>query len=171
MSEKQTRILVTGGAGFVGSWIVKLLARAHPEYKIIVTDLKAADDFTPPAEAQRVEYFQADITKPFEATNVVEWASPDVIVHTAGWVPQGARRYARRAIDVHNIHRINVEGTQNMLAAAQECGVAAFVHTSSCTVITDDLDHDYPNHDETIPFPPKSLIYGESKVSRPVSIS
>ncbi len=162
MDDKQVKILVTGGAGFVGSWIVKVLVRAHPEWKISVLDVLPEENFIFPAAG--VPYAQADIRKPSEVSNAVEWAAPDVIVHTAGWVPQETRRYARRAQDVHNITKINVEGTQNMLDAAKEFGVKAFVHTSSCTVITDDLYTEYPNHDEATPIPQRSLIYGESKV-------
>lgn len=168
MSDKQVKVLVTGGAGFVGSWIVKVFARAHPEWTITVLDVVAEKDFIPPVPA--VQYTPGDVRQPFEISNAVEWAAPDVIIHLAGWIPQETKRYARRPQDVHNITKINVQGTQNMLDVAKEYGVKAFVYTSSCTVITDDLDRDYPNHDEETAIPPRSLMYGESKVFYPAKL-
>jgi sterol-4alpha-carboxylate 3-dehydrogenase (decarboxylating) len=51
-----------------------------------------------------------------------------------------------------------------MLEAAKDNNTPNFLFTSSCTVLTDDLDHDYPNFTEDLPFPKTSLMYGESKV-------
>jgi len=160
--SRPTSILVTGGLGFVGKAIVTALAEAHPQYKIFVLDIQSINDATPPRTG--VEYLQGDIRKAHEVANAVEWAEPDVIVHTAGWVPGMNSRYRRRVQDVHNITKLNVGGTLNVLEAAKENGVRALVYTSSYTVVTDDLDHDYPNMKEDMPVPPKSLIYGESKV-------
>jgi sterol-4alpha-carboxylate 3-dehydrogenase (decarboxylating) len=60
---------------------------------------------------------------------------------------------------------VNVEGTRNMLAAARESGVEAFVYTSSCCCVTDNMSIQYPNIDESWPLSHQSLVYGESKVS------
>lgn len=159
----QTRVLFTGGAGFVGTALVKAFYEKHPEWKLIVTDIKPKEEWISPEKG--VEYIQADLRKPFEASNAVEWAAPHVIVHSSGLIPGGKSRYARRPQDEYNVQKTNVLGTENILLAAEEFGVKAFVYTSSFTVITDDLDHDYPNMHEDLPIPPKSLIYGESKVN------
>lgn len=51
-----------------------------------------------------------------------------------------------------------------MLEAAKDNNIPNFLFTSSCTVHTDDLDHEYPNFTEDLPYPESSLMYGESKV-------
>jgi sterol-4alpha-carboxylate 3-dehydrogenase (decarboxylating) len=84
--------------------------------------------------------------------------------HTAGIVPGINVRYGRNPIVQHNVNKVNIEGTANMLEAAKDNRVPNFLYTSSYTALTDDLDHDYPNFKEDLPYPKSSLMYGESKV-------
>lgn len=158
------RILVTGGAGFVGKAIVTSLLTSHPDWRITVVDIKPESAWTAP-HALAVDYQQVDIRKPNECFNVVELTEPHAIIHAAGLVPNSRARYGRNPVMQHNVTKLNVEGTANMLAAAKECGVRNFVYTSSCCVLTDDLDRDFHNFKEDLPVSQKSLMYGESKVS------
>lgn len=156
-----SKILVTGGAGFVGSHIVQELQKRRPEYSITILDLLPP----PPTQVQtipEVDFVQADVTDAGQTRDAIERVRPDLIVHAAGVVPSGAARYGRRSKDA--VFRINVNGTRNVLDAARSCGVRALVYTSSCTIITDDNDRDFPNMDESIPIPSSALIYGQSKV-------
>jgi len=159
------RILVTGGAGFLGTAIVTSLLASHPDWRITVVDIKPETDWNS-FHASSVDYQQVDIRKSNECYNVVELTEPHVIIHTAGLVPGTRSRYGRNPVVQHNVTKVNVEGTANMLEVAKECGVRNFVYTSSCCVLTDDLEHDYRNFREDLPIPKKSLMYGESKVSR-----
>jgi sterol-4alpha-carboxylate 3-dehydrogenase (decarboxylating) len=61
------------------------------------------------------------------------------------------------------VNLVNVIGTQNVVNAAREHGCRALVYTSSCTVVTDDLNGKFPNIDERWPVSKVSSIYGESK--------
>ena len=153
---KDASILVTGGIGFLGSAIVDALREKHSEWSITVVDLK------PPRKDQvDVKYIIGDITKIADVRKVVETAKPTCIIHTAGLVPDLANRYGRR---LHKrVYEVNVEGTRNMLAVAKELGTEAFVWTSSCCCVTDDMSCQYPNIDESWPTSGQSLIYGESK--------
>ena len=168
-SPKTPRVLITGGSGFVGATIVQLLHRVHPGWIITVLDIKprAAGKWGPeiPNADENIDFIEASVTD-FEAVKrAIEQARPTVFVHTAGLVPGGLDRYSQK--NREGVFRVNVEGTRNVLAAAKELGVKCFVYTGSCTSITDDLDHEYPNFNESVPFPDKSLVYGESKVLQP----
>ncbi len=152
--------LITGGTGFVGEAIVKALGEKHPRCSITVVDL------TNPTHGYRSEsnisFFQADVTSSQSILDAVLRARPEVVIHTAGIVPPLGERYARRM--EKEVSRVNVEGTRNTLDAAKEAGCTAFVYTSSCTAVTDDVSRDYANIDERWPVACKSSIYGESKV-------
>ncbi|KAL8656002.1 MAG: hypothetical protein Q9210_000538 [Variospora velana] len=151
-------VLVTGGLGFVGSAIVSALQKSHREWTISVLDMaKLAESQYP------IAYWYCDITNSFDVEKTVSNVRPTVIIHTAGVVPQLADRYGRKARE--RIFKVNVEGTRNILAAAERNGVKAFVWTGSCTVVTDDFSRHYPSIDESWPVSNRSLIYGESKAT------
>lgn len=72
-------------------------------------------------------------------------------------------RYLRRAEAIVNM--VNVNGTRHVVDAAKDNGCKALVYTSSCTVVTDDLNGNFPNIDERWPVSKRSSIYGESKAA------
>lgn len=150
-------VLVTGGTGFLGSFIVDAILEQHPEWAITVLDL-----VNPKQARSRVQYEIGDVTVHSSVCSIVQKVKPRVVIHAAGLVPELAERYRRRL--QARIFKVNVEGTQNMLAIAKEHGVEAFVWTGSCTAVTDDMRREYRNVDEAVPTSNQSLIYGESKV-------
>jgi sterol-4alpha-carboxylate 3-dehydrogenase (decarboxylating) len=81
-TPEATRILVTGGAGFVGKAIVTALVQKHPDWKVTVIDVKPAnDDWESPGSA--VDYEQVDIRKAEECYNVVSMCDPHVIMYVS----------------------------------------------------------------------------------------
>jgi sterol-4alpha-carboxylate 3-dehydrogenase (decarboxylating) len=152
--------LVTGGSGFVGTAIVRALRERHPKCRIIVVDVQGFNNES--MQESNVSFTQADTTSPQNMLDVLINSRPEVVIHAAGIVPPLSERYTRRL--EKEIMRVNVEGTRNTLRAAKEANCAAFVYTSSCTAVTDDVSIDYANIDEGWPVAHRSSIYGESKV-------
>jgi len=159
-----TNVLVTGGAGFLGRFIVDAILEKHQDWTITVFDLVG-----PGHARSNVRYEVGDVTVDSSVRSVIRKAEPCAIIHAAGIVPELAERYGRRL--EAQVFRANVEGTRNMLAAAKDHGVEAFVWTGSCTAVTDDMNREYRNIDEAVPTSKQSLVYGESKVRATFSLS
>lgn len=153
-------VLISGGTGFVGAATARALAAKHPTCAITVVDLNSPGSVH--VVPHGVSFIQADITHPEETEEVVNRVKPDVIIHTAGIVPVLGERFGRKLEGF--VWKINVEGTKSMLEAAKQAGVKAFIYTSSCCAVMDDMDVSYPYITEDWPTSPSSTIYGESKV-------
>lgn len=160
LAMREVKVLVTGGAGFVGVAIVEKLLEKYPHYILTILDVKPTEQYH--NEPTLVTYLQVDLRDAEKVLSTVESVRPTVIVHTAGIIPAGYARYGRETRDA--VNEVNIQGTINMINAAKAYNVDAFIYTSSCTIITDDLNNDYPNYCEKTSIPVRSLIYGESKV-------
>ncbi|EKG14636.1 3-beta hydroxysteroid dehydrogenase/isomerase [Macrophomina phaseolina MS6] len=159
---RDQHILITGGAGFLGCAIVSAFLEAHPTYTYTILDIRPAP---PLLHNQNFTYLQTDIRDPIAVKEALSFARPSAVVHAAGIVPAGRARYTQRKRE--RVFSVNVEGTRNVLNAAREVGtVRAFVHTSSSTVVGDDLSNgDRPNaREEMEDIGRKRWVYGESKV-------
>lgn len=119
-------ILVTGGAGFLGTVIVQKLVELVPQLRIIVLDKVDTGKKRLPQPL----YHQADITILEEVIKVFRATSPDAVIHTAGLIPSLSERYQRRLEKV--VFDVNVNGTKNVLDAAKATGCEVFIYTSSC---------------------------------------
>ena len=152
-----SRVMVTGGLGFVGSAVLESMLEMHPEWSISVFDLRR-----PEHPKNNVTYIAGDIMKIRDIEEALSQVQPDCVVHTAGIVPDLANRHIR--VQRRRVFEINVEGTKIMLEVCERFGVKAFVWTSSHCCVIDDTRRPYPNINETWPTSNQSLIYGESKV-------
>lgn len=129
----------------------------HPEWEVTVLDLNL-----PTVAAPKAAYEVVDVTNATVVNAIVDKVRPDVIIHAAGLVPELAGRYSKE--QEARVFDVNVNGTRNMLVAAESAGVRAFVWTGSCCAVTDDMRYQYANIDERWPVSSHSLVYGESKV-------
>jgi sterol-4alpha-carboxylate 3-dehydrogenase (decarboxylating) len=128
-------------------------------------------DIKPPSDSltqnPSLQYFEVSTTSPDDLLKAFQAARPQVVIHSAAIIPPLSERYGRRLEKL--VFEVNVEGTRHALAAARQSGCSAFVYTSSCCAVTDDMSVSYINIDERWPVSPVSSIYGESKVRGQVS--
>jgi UDP-glucose 4-epimerase len=146
------RVLVTGGAGFIGSHIAEAYLRDGWEV-VVLDDLSRGHEANVPKGAR---FVRADIRSP-EARQTVATGRFDVVNHHAAQIDVRVS-VDRPAFDSH----INVVGLVNLLEGAGEGGVRRVVFASSGGVVYGDP--------EVIPTPetaPKLPIspYGVSKLS------
>jgi nucleoside-diphosphate-sugar epimerase len=114
------KVLVTGGAGFVGRETVKQLQLSGYE----VTVLDKADK---PSDFQNVKYIRGDLQN--AAKCVVACAGQDYVVHLAA-----KPRIPESFINPDDYFDDNVTGTKNILTAASAVGVRKFVYCSSSSI-------------------------------------
>jgi len=129
------RLLVTGGAGFIGSHVVDaLLTRGHS-----IAVLDNFDPFYPRAikeqnvdhhrQNPRWRFIESDLRDEVGLQKALEGESFDVIVHLA------AKAGVRPSIDDPVAYQdVNVRGTQNLLEFARKSGIRQFVFASSSSV-------------------------------------
>ncbi len=114
-------ILVTGGAGFVGSHLVDALADAGEDP--VVLDNFASGDRENLREDVRL--IEADIADP-GVVNLISDLRPEVVVHAAAQVSVAVSMQ-----DPHLDLTVNVQGTANVLEGAKVAGTRRFVFISS----------------------------------------
>ncbi len=114
-------MLVTGGAGFLGSAILRELARA-PVGEVRVFDLKEPDAKDLPGVVSRV----GDIRDPDAVREACR--GTDVVIHAASMIDWGHATPGELA-------EANVGGTENVLRACREAGVRGLVYTSSMDAV------------------------------------
>ena len=156
------RVLVTGGAGFIGShYVRKALGGAYAsvaDAEVIVLDkLTYAGNeanLAPVREHPRLRFVRGDICDREIVTQVM--AGVDLVVHFA------AESHVDRSIlGAADFVMTNVVGTQTLLQAALEAGVGKFVHVSTDEVYGSIETGSWP---ETHPLEPNSP-YSASKAS------
>jgi sterol-4alpha-carboxylate 3-dehydrogenase (decarboxylating) len=130
---EQQHILITGGTGFVGGWIVQRLVEEHPSYKITVIDIEKRKTWR--SSQKDIDFIQADITERSQVIAAFERARPTIVIHTAGIVPTGNDRYRPTLPVRKRCYDINFNGTRHALDAAKAVKAKAFIFTSSVTII------------------------------------
>ncbi|MEU6643758.1 dTDP-glucose 4,6-dehydratase [Saccharomonospora sp. NPDC046836] len=126
------RVLVTGGAGFIGSHYVRqALTGAYPalrDAEVVVLDkltyAGSETNLAPVADSTRLRFVRGDICDAGVVTTVMKGV--DLVVHFA------AESHVDRSIlGAADFVLTNVLGTQTLLQAALDAGVQKFVHVST----------------------------------------
>jgi len=141
-----TSVLVIGGCGFLGHHIVSQLLEPSTA-GVSVLDLRTTHNRLP-----RASYYDADITSAAAVREVLEKVKPQIIIHTASPATVSDGSSAAQKKNAKSMyHKVNVEGTRNLIDRAAEVGcVKAFIYTSSASVIHDTIS-DLINADERWP--------------------
>jgi UDP-glucuronate 4-epimerase len=129
------RVVLTGGAGFIGSHLAEALLRRGCQLTIV----DKLDEFYPPAwkqanldEIRRVgdfQFFPADICDMVQLREILSRARPDLIIHLA------ARAGVRPSIEQPLLYeRVNIAGTLTLLELCREFKIPKFIFGSSSSV-------------------------------------
>lgn len=122
------KVLVTGGAGFIGSNFVRYMLDTHPHYEIVNLDALTycgnLENLSGVEENPNYTFIKGDITDKDLVFGIVE--DVDLIVNFA------AESHVDRSIEDPAIFiKSNVLGTQTLLDAAQKLGVEKFLQIST----------------------------------------
>ncbi len=153
------RVLVTGGAGFIGSNFARYWCEKHPDDRVVVYDLLtyAGDRRNIADLGDRVDFVQGDIGDAELTAGTLRDYEIDTIVNFAA-----ESHNSLAVLDPTLFFRTNVLGTQTLLEAARQNGIERFHHVSTCEVYGDlALDSDDLFTEET-PYRPRTP-YNASK--------
>jgi nucleoside-diphosphate-sugar epimerase len=153
-------VLITGGAGYIGSLLTSELLRAN--YRVTVLDslLFGGESLVPFLHHPNFHFVKADVTEPRAVKDSLKegWRRPDAIVHLAAIVGFPACQ----AVGKQVAWRYNVDATKTVFEQAVDLGVERFVFAS--TYSNYGLSPDGKPVTEESPLNPQSL-YAETKIA------
>jgi dTDP-glucose 4,6-dehydratase len=128
------RLLVTGGAGFIGSNFVHYWVERHPRDEVVVYDLLtyAGNRENLASVEGRIAFVQGDICDRDLAESTLREHGCEVVVNFAA-----ESHNSLAVVDPTRFFRTNVLGTQTLLDASRSAGVERFHHVSTCEVYGD----------------------------------
>jgi UDP-glucose 4-epimerase len=144
-------VLVAGGAGYIGSHMVKRLEQAGEPF-VVLDNLERGHE----AALRGAPLVRADLRDPDSLRAAFRSRDIDVVLHFAAYIEVG-----ESVKDPAAFWQNNVVGTWNLLEAAREAGVQQFVFSSTAAVygepVRTPMDEDHPK----APTNP----YGETKLA------
>ncbi len=147
------KILITGGAGFVGSNFVHALTKSGDEVNLIVRP--ESDLWRIESVKSKLQLHTLDLTKAEEIKAFVGNLKPEIILHFAAY---GA--YPGRPADPQTMILTNILGTANLLEACAETGFKCFINTGSSSEYG---EKDHPISEKDLLEP--NNLYGVSKAA------
>ena len=158
MSDRH--VLITGGAGYIGSYLTSELLRANQRVTVVDSLLFGGESLVPFLHHPNFNFVKADVTEPRAIKDSLkdDWQKPDAIVHLAAIVGFPACQAVGRQV----AWRYNVEATKKVFEQAGDLGVERFVFAS--TYSNYGLSVEGQPVTEESPLNPQSL-YAETKVA------
>ena len=147
-------ILVTGGAGFIGKYLVKSLLEKGNSVTIFDDFSNSTKESISSLIEMGVKIIEGDITKPLEIINAVK--DQDIVIHLAAKIS-----VSESISNPLQTYRVNVEGTKNILTACEKNNVKKLIAASSAAVYGEgDPNVKLTEEAELNPISP----YGQTKV-------
>ena len=137
------KMIVTGGAGFIGSNFIFYMRKTHPDYQLICVDKLTyagnLETLAPVMNEPNFKFVKADIADRKAMYALFEAEKPDVVVNFA------AESHVDRSIETPSIFlETNVMGTQVLLDACRKYGIKRY-HQVSTDEVYGDLPLDRPD--------------------------
>jgi dihydroflavonol-4-reductase len=134
---KKLNVVITGGCGFLGRYLIKELLNREENVKIGVIDrVELNENFPDFMYDERVLYSKKDITKEKISDDI---KGAEIVFHLAGMVS-----FFRK--DKFLLEKVNVQGTRNVLKSCLEAKVNRFIHVSSVAALGyNDKENDFVN--------------------------
>lgn len=153
------KVIITGGAGFIGSNFVYHMLDKHPDYEIICIDLLTyAGNLHTLEDAlknPKFKFYKMDIADREAVYGLFETEKPDIVVNFA------AESHVDRSIENPEIFlQTNVMGTQVMLDACRKYGIKRYHQVS-----TDEVYGDLPLDRKDLMFTEETPIHTSSPYS------
>lgn len=155
------RILVTGGAGFLGSHFVRSWleeGRGDLLNVDLLTYAGSRERIADVAEDRRYHFLVADVADQGAIATAVREFRPDVVAHFAA-----ESHVTRSEQDPDRFKRTNVEGTRSLLQAAAANGVRRFIHISTDEVYGPILEGAFREEDKLSGDDQATSPYAKSK--------
>ena len=137
------KILVTGGAGNIGSALTQGLLNEKDTFITVVDDLSTGNISKLPIHHQQFKFIKADVNNREEIIDIMLSNQFDYVFHYAAYV--GVQRTQENPIRVLN----DIEGIKNILSLAKNTGVKRVFFSSSSEVYGEPVT--IPQHEETTP--------------------
>lgn len=137
------KIIVTGGAGFIGGNFVHYMMKSHPKDEIVCLDALTyagnLETLDPVKDNPKFKFIKADIADRQAVYGIFETEQPDVIINFA------AESHVDRSIENPELFlRTNVMGTKVLLDACRKYGIKRY-HQVSTDEVYGDLPLDRPD--------------------------
>lgn len=137
------KVLVTGGAGFIGGNFVHYMLKKYPEYEIICLDKLTyagnMETLAPVMDNKNFKFVKADITDRDAVYALFEQEKPDIVVNFA------AESHVDRSIEDPGIFlQTNILGTGVLMDACRQFGIKRY-HQVSTDEVYGDLPLDRPD--------------------------
>ncbi|MGN1422431.1 MAG: dTDP-glucose 4,6-dehydratase [Oscillospiraceae bacterium] len=136
-------VIVTGGAGFIGSNFIFYMLEKHPDYRIVCLDsltyVGNLSTLSSVMDEPSFRFVKADITDKQAVEKLFEEEKPDIVVNFA------AESHVDRSIDNPGIFLdTNIMGTQTLMEACRKFGIKRY-HQVSTDEVYGDLPIDRPD--------------------------
>ena len=140
------RLLITGGAGFIGSNFIKHLLSNHPGYTVI-----NFDKLTYAGNLDNLRDIDSDPRYQFIRGDICDRAALDAVAGADVVVNFAAESHVDRSIEsAADFIETNVLGTQMLLDAARSAGVSRFVQISTDEVMGSCTEQSYFTEDSSM---------------------